>query len=250
MTARDERHEGFVGQVSKIAPRAHRRVLPRGDGPRYHGAAMVTAGWFAAAARPVRPAESAVNRLSRRSRTSAVDTNDKENRHEEAHARRGRARGAAVAAALAAAVAGPEPKGGIASSHREAPLISEDPTADLTDLYAFRSPDSPNTVTILSNVIPAEDPAAGPNYYTFSPSARYNLKIDTNGDVTPDVMYRFSFRTKTGPFFLGDTAQPFTVTRASRAAARRSSPGHHAAEQHRAPLDPDYRGLAAKGVCP
>ena len=95
---------------------------------------------------------------------------------------------AAAAAVLAAAVAGPEPRAGVASSHREAPLISEDPSADLTDLYAFRSPDRPNTVTILANVIPAEDPAAGPNYYTFSPNARYNLKIDTNGDVTPDVI--------------------------------------------------------------
>ena len=55
-----------------------------------------------------------------------------------------------------------------ASSHREAPLISEDPTADNMDLYAFRSPDKPNTLTIDSNWIPGEDPAAGPNYYTFS----------------------------------------------------------------------------------
>ena len=55
-----------------------------------------------------------------------------------------------------------------ASSHREAPLIADDPTADNTDLYAFRSPDKPDTVTIISNVIPGEDPAAGPNYYRFS----------------------------------------------------------------------------------
>ena len=64
-----------------------------------------------------------------------------------------------------------------ASSHREAPLISEDPTADNTDLYAFRSPDKPSTLTIVSNWIPGEDPAAGPNYYTFSPSARYNIYV-------------------------------------------------------------------------
>ena len=49
----------------------------------------------------------------------------------------------------------------IASSHREAPLISEDPSADNTDLYAFRSPDKPNTLTVVSNWIPGEDPAAG-----------------------------------------------------------------------------------------
>ena len=111
------------------------------------------------------------------------------------------------------------PGNGLASSHREAPLIAEDPAADLTDLYAFRSPDKPNTVTILANVIPGEDPAAGPNWYTFSPGARYNLKIDTNGDAREDVTYRFQFRTKTGPFFLGDTAQPFTVTRIARGKA-------------------------------
>ena len=120
----------------------------------------------------------------------------------------------AAVALLAAAVAGATTLGpgvGAASSHREAPLISEDPSADLTDVYAFRSPDKPGTVTILANVIPAEDPAAGPNWYTFSPNARYNLKVDTNGDARPDVTYRFQFRTKTGPLFLGDTAQPFTV---------------------------------------
>ena len=73
---------------------------------------------------------------------------------------------AGLATAVAAAIAGVvglQPAAGVASSHREAPLISEDPSADLTDLYAFRSPDKPNTVTILANVIPGEDPAAGPN---------------------------------------------------------------------------------------
>jgi hypothetical protein len=105
------------------------------------------------------------------------------------------------------------PGSGTASSHREAPLIAEDPSADLTDVYAFRSPDKPGTVTILANVIPGEDPAAGPNYYSFSPTARYELKVDTDGDVRPNVIYRFSFRQKTGPLFLGDTAQPFTLTR-------------------------------------
>jgi Domain of unknown function (DUF4331) len=117
----------------------------------------------------------------------------------------------AAAAVVGAAKLGPGD--GTASSHREAPLIAEDPSADLTDVYAFRSPDKPSTVTLLANVIPGEDPAAGPNWYTFSPSARYELKIDTNGDVRPNVIYRFQFRQKAGPLFLGNTAQPFTVTR-------------------------------------
>src|SRR5439155_8075166 len=132
---------------------------------------------------------------------------------------------------------------GQASSHREAPLISEDPSADLTDLYAFRSPDRQNTVTILANVIPGEDPAAGPNWYTFSPGARYNLKIDTNGDARADVTYQFQFRTKTGPYFLGDTAQPFTVTRIaggkSTVVARGTTPPNDIGPRS----TPNYHGL-------
>src|SRR6188768_2928172 len=102
----------------------------------------------------------------------------------------------AAAAAVGATTLGPA--NGTASSHREAPLIAEDPSADLTDLYAFRSPDKANTVTLLANVIPGEDPAAGPNWYTFSPGARYSIKIDTDGDVKPNVIYRFQFQRKTG----------------------------------------------------
>jgi hypothetical protein len=104
------------------------------------------------------------------------------------------------------------PDSGSASSHREAPLISEDPSADNTDLYAFRSPDKPSTFTVVSNWIPGEDPAAGPNWYTFSPSARYNIMIDTDGDVRPNYIYRFRFTAATGPFFLGNTVQKFTAT--------------------------------------
>ena len=164
-------------------------------------------------------------------------------------------RGITVAAAVgllaAAAFVGATtlgPGNGTASSHREAPLIAEDPSADLTDLYAFRSPDKPNTVTILANVIPGEDPAAGPNWYTFSPSARYNLKIDTSGDARPDVTYQFRFRTKTGPFFLGDTAQPFTVTRIAggraQVVARGTTPPNNIGPRS----TKNYRALAAKGV--
>src|SRR5947208_12515840 len=95
------------------------------------------------------------------------------------------------------------PSSSKASSHREAPLISEDPTADNTDLYVFRSPDKPDTVTIVANWIPGEDPAAGPNYYTFSQSARYNIYVDTNGDGKPNLTYSYRFKNGPGPFFLG-----------------------------------------------
>src|SRR5438132_10641267 len=121
--------------------------------------------------------------------------------------------GAAAAAVAVALARGPAPDAANASSHREAPLISEDPSADNTDLYAFRSPDKSDTLTIVSNFIPGEDPAAGPNYYTFSPTARYDIYVDRNGDGKPDVSYYFRFKRNTGPFFLGDTVQPYTVTR-------------------------------------
>ena len=80
-----------------------------------------------------------------------------------------------------------------ASSHREAPLISEDPTADNTDLYVFRSPDRPDTVTIIANFLPFENPANGPLFYKFSDSALYEIHIFNNkGD---HFIYRFDFRT-------------------------------------------------------
>ena len=107
------------------------------------------------------------------------------------------------------------PSSGNASSHREAPLISEDPTADSTDLYAFRSPDRPDTLTIVANWIPGEDPAAGPNYYTFSQadSAKYLIYIDRNGDGRPDQTWNFQFKTPVGPYFLGNTQQSWTAKR-------------------------------------
>ena len=67
---------------------------------------------------------------------------------------------------------------------------------------------------------PGEDPAAGPNWYTFSPSARYNIKVDRNGDGKADITYAFRFRTPTGPLFLGNTSQPFTVTKNGRTWAK------------------------------
>ena len=81
-----------------------------------------------------------------------------------------------------------------ASSHREAPLIANDPLADNTDLYAFRSPDDPSTVTIIANYIPGQLPHGGPNYYTFGENIRYEIHID-NDVNTPgdDIIYRATF---------------------------------------------------------
>ncbi len=81
-----------------------------------------------------------------------------------------------------------------ASSHREAPLIANDPLADNTDLYAFRSPDDTNTVTIIANYVPLQLPQGGPNYASFGENIRYEIHIKndatTGGD---DITYRFTF---------------------------------------------------------
>lgn len=82
----------------------------------------------------------------------------------------------------------------IASSHREAPLISNDPLADNTDLYAFRSPDDPNTITIIANYIPFQLPEGGPNYYNFGTDIRYEIHIKNKTTTTgDDITYRFTF---------------------------------------------------------
>ena len=81
-----------------------------------------------------------------------------------------------------------------ASSHREAPLISNDPLADNTDLYAFRSPDNPDKITIIADYVPMQLPQGGPNYYSFGENIRYEIHIDNNV-TTPgdDIVYRFTF---------------------------------------------------------
>ena len=89
------------------------------------------------------------------------------------------------------------PSNAFASSHAEAPLISQDPRADNTDLYAFVSPDNTNTVTMVANYIPLESPASGPNFYSFDDTVLYELKIDNSGDGQPDIAYQFRFNTTT-----------------------------------------------------
>jgi hypothetical protein len=100
-----------------------------------------------------------------------------------------------------------------ASSHREAPLIAQDPSADNTDLYAFVSPDKPETATIISNCIPFEDPSGGPMWYRFDPSARYDIYVDKNGDGKPDITYRFRFKILAPVAFLANTQQTYTATK-------------------------------------
>src|SRR5438876_8750 len=82
------------------------------------------------------------------------------------------------------------------SSHREAPEISKDPVADNTDVYAFVSPDKPDTVTIITNYVPAEGPAGGPNFYEFGNDVLYSIYIDNDGDGLPEITYEFRFHEK------------------------------------------------------
>ncbi|MEV0912683.1 DUF4331 domain-containing protein [Streptomyces sp. NPDC049967] len=98
-----------------------------------------------------------------------------------------------LALVSAMALTGLAPGTSSASSHREAPLTSGDPKADNTDVYAFTSPDKPDTVTLVANWIPFQEPNGGPNFYPFANDARYNIKIDGNGDGKPDTTYTWAF---------------------------------------------------------
>jgi hypothetical protein len=97
-----------------------------------------------------------------------------------------------------------------ASSHREAPMIAGDPYADLTDVYAFVSADKPDSVTLIMNAIPYQDPMGGPNYYKFDPGVRYVMHVAQAGHNVADINYIVEFQTtiknpntflyNTGPF--------------------------------------------------
>ncbi|MFE3827369.1 DUF4331 domain-containing protein [Streptomyces sp. NPDC059092] len=100
----------------------------------------------------------------------------------------------AAGGVTATGVAALVPQTAHASSHREAPLISGQPQFDNTDLYAFVSPDHPDTTTLVANVLPFQEPAGGPNFFTFATDARYEIHIDNNGDAQDDLLYRFTFK--------------------------------------------------------
>ncbi|MGB7450072.1 MAG: DUF4331 domain-containing protein, partial [Ornithinimicrobium sp.] len=96
---------------------------------------------------------------------------------------------------MAIALAGGLPHFASASSHREAPLIADDPAHDNTDTYAFVSPDAPDTVTLVASWAPFSEPNGGPNFYPWEDGSWYDINIDSNGDATPDVTYRWTFST-------------------------------------------------------
>ena len=76
-----------------------------------------------------------------------------------------------------------------ASSHREAPLISQDPLADNTDVYAFVSPERPDRVVLIADFIPLEFPSSGPNYWKFDDNVLYEIMVDNTGDAVEDLTF-------------------------------------------------------------
>src|SRR5260370_17812473 len=82
------------------------------------------------------------------------------------------------------------------SSQREAPGLLDDAVGDSTDLYAFVSPDQPDTVTIICNYVPLEAPDGGPNFYQFGDDVLYEIRIDNTGDGNADIVYQFAFHTE------------------------------------------------------
>ena len=100
-----------------------------------------------------------------------------------------------VSVAVGIALAGVLPAA--ASSHREAPFISMQPSLDGTDFYMFRSyePGRSGYVTFIADYIPFQDPQGGPNFYPFDPAARYAINIDNTGSGRPELSFVFHFRT-------------------------------------------------------
>ena len=83
-----------------------------------------------------------------------------------------------------------------ASSHREAPFITEHPKVDGTDFYMFRSyePGRAGYVTLIANYLPLQDAYGGPNYFTLDQEAVYDMHIDNDGDAREDLTFRFRFK--------------------------------------------------------
>jgi hypothetical protein len=100
-----------------------------------------------------------------------------------------------------------------ASSHREAPLISQDPLADNTDVYAFVSPADPGKVTLIANFVPLEAPYGGPNFFKFDDNVLYEIHVDNTGDAVEDITFQFRFVTETrnGNTFLYNVGPVTTI---------------------------------------
>ena len=129
------------------------------------------------------------------------------------------------AASLTAAIliAATSVTGAFASSHREAPLISLDPSADNTDLYAFVSPDDPDSLTIIANYVPLQEPAGGPNFFPFDEPSATRSTSTTTATASRTRRYTFRFKSRTERRRTSPGSRPSsTTTGRSRASTIRT----------------------------
>lgn len=153
-----------------------------------------------------------------------------------------------------------------ASSHREAPLIASDPTVDNTDVYAFVSPDRSDSVTLVADWIPFEEPNGGPNFFSFSPDAYYDIHIDNTGTGRSDITYRWTFSNhyrSTGTFLYNtgpvnsvsdptlNFYQTYTLTRFSAGQTRQLITNAAVAPSNVGPASmPNYGRLRDQAISP
>ncbi len=147
---------------------------------------------------------------------------------------------AAVTAALPLAVA-------VASSHREAPFITENPKVDGTDFYMFRSyePGRDQYVTLIANYLPLQDSYGGPNYFTLDPNAVYDIHVDNDGDAKEDLTFRFRFKSADAGHRAAGRARGQSTPRARAArddGARRYRPRRARSQRSERPRDVHRRG--------
>lgn len=157
----------------------------------------------------------------------------------------------------ASAVIGLLPTVAGAASHREAPLILNDPAVDNTDVYAFSSPQNKNNVTLIANWQPFEEPNGGPNFFPWAEDAEYLINIDNDGDAVADVIYRWRFTTddrRGGDTFLYNNG-PVTSLRDDNLLFRqnfaldvsRDGGRTYGSPISRGPVAPSYVGPASMG---
>jgi uncharacterized protein DUF4331 len=175
-----------------------------------------------------------------------------------------------------ALVVGPAPAASNAASHREAPLISMDPTADITDFFMFRSYEAghEDNMVLIMDVIPGEEPSSGPNYFMFDPNVLYSFNIDNNSDgkandIRIDVRFKSEFRgiNKDAGLFLSYVALPpitaldgpgseglgmrqsYSITASGMGVRKTLASGLFAVPSNVGPRTmPDYESLAAQGL--
>ncbi|MBA2437443.1 MAG: DUF4331 domain-containing protein, partial [Acidimicrobiia bacterium] len=145
-------------------------------------------------------------------------------------------------------------------------MISKDPVADNTDVYAFVAPDAPDTVTLIANYQGFQEPGGGPNYFEFGEDVLYEINVDNDGDAIPNVTYEFRFSTTTvdpntflyatGPIDSVDDEdwnrpQTYTVTKVANGSRTEVASGLRTAPSNVGPRStPDYPSLAQGAIHP